>query len=97
MNFWHFACAALNAGDEVIEALAWKLKPPPEFGSGKSGTPLERMQFANASALDGGRFDEEGRPDSVDDAPAGEPVELLEPAQAPTSKVTATSPPTSIA
>jgi hypothetical protein len=49
--FWHFACAVLNAGDaESIPALKWK--PPPGFGSGKLGTPLERMHSANASAPD---------------------------------------------
>jgi hypothetical protein len=47
MKCRHFACAALNAGDEgFIPALAWKRKPPPAFGSGKLGTPLARMHLA---------------------------------------------------
>lgn len=54
MNLPHFACAALNAGDEMIPAPAWKAKPPPAFGSGKLGTPFERMHLANASARGGG-------------------------------------------
>jgi hypothetical protein len=51
----HFACAALNAGDEgSIPALRWKRKPPSGFGSGKLGTPAERMQPANASVAAAG-------------------------------------------
>jgi hypothetical protein len=53
INFPHFACAALNAGDETVPALAWKAKPPPAVGSGKLGTPFERMHLANASAPGG--------------------------------------------
>jgi hypothetical protein len=46
-SFWHFACAALNAGDEgFIPAPTWN--PPLGFGSGKLGTPLERMHAAKA-------------------------------------------------
>ena len=49
-SFWHFARAALNAGDEgLIPAPTGKRNPPPGFGSGKLGTPLERMHLANAS------------------------------------------------
>src|ERR1700677_1518711 len=48
MSFWHFACAALNAGEEgFVPAPTWN--PPPACGSGKLGTPLERMHSANAS------------------------------------------------
>jgi hypothetical protein len=97
MNFWHFSCAALNAGDELREGLARKLKSPPGFGSGKLGTPWERMQFANASAMDCGRLDEEGSPGGVEDAAARGPVELLRPAHAATSNTLAASAPTSIA
>src|SRR5271170_4608846 len=47
MSLRHFACAALNAGDEgFISALAWKAKPPLPLGSGKLGRPLERMHLA---------------------------------------------------
>ena len=53
MNLRHFACAALNAGDEMIPARAWNSKPPPGFGSGKLETPLARMHLANASAPGG--------------------------------------------
>jgi hypothetical protein len=49
-NFWHLACAALNAGDEC-SAPGGREKPPP-LGSGKSGTPLDRMQWANSSSCD---------------------------------------------
>jgi hypothetical protein len=93
MYLWHFACAAANAGDETPEALAWKLKPPPGFGSGKFGTPFERMQFANARPGDCPRLDEDGGWEGVDDASAAcEPVELLPPPQAPTSSAVATAP-----
>ena len=47
-SFWHFACAAWNAGDEGLIAAGMR-KPPPGLGSGKLGTPLERMHLANAS------------------------------------------------
>src|SRR5580693_5460981 len=49
-SFWHVACAALNAGDaRSIPALTWK---PPPVGSGKLGTPLERMHLVYASNAD---------------------------------------------
>ena len=38
-SFWHFACAALNAGDEGSAPVRY-CDPPPVFGSGKLGTPL---------------------------------------------------------
>jgi hypothetical protein len=48
MSLAHFDCAERNAGDEGKTPLpSWK--PPPGFGSGKLGTPLARMQLANAS------------------------------------------------
>jgi hypothetical protein len=51
MRFWHFARAALNAGDDgSTPAPTWKF--PRGFGSGKLGTPLERMHRANASGPD---------------------------------------------
>jgi hypothetical protein len=49
-SFRHFACAALNAGDErSIPGPSWK---PPPLGSGKLGTLLERMHLAYASNAD---------------------------------------------
>jgi hypothetical protein len=51
-SLWHFACAALNAGDEgSTPASVWKRKPPPALGSGKLGTPLARMHLAKASPV----------------------------------------------
>jgi hypothetical protein len=50
MSFWHFACAALNPGEDgFVPALSWK-PPSPGSGSGKLGKPLERMHLANASS-----------------------------------------------
>ena len=52
-SFWHFACAALNAGAAgLVPGGTEKATPPPRGGSGKLGTPLARMQFANASAAE---------------------------------------------
>jgi len=48
MSFWHFACAALNAGDEVSTPAVLK-RGPVALGSGKFDTPLARMHLANAS------------------------------------------------
>jgi hypothetical protein len=50
-NFWHFACAASNAGDER-SVPAGSRKPPLALGSGKSGTPLERMHCANSNSCE---------------------------------------------
>src|ERR1700722_10790636 len=74
MSFWHFACAALNRDDErSIPALAWKRKPPSAFGSGKLGTPLERMHLAKAIAACWGlavlSADEAPRAELAEDAP----------------------------
>ena len=53
MNFWHFACAALNTGDVgLIPATVWNLAPPPGCGSGKLGTPFARIHLAKASGPD---------------------------------------------
>src|SRR4029077_2862530 len=49
----HFACAALNVGEEMTSALAPKANPPSGLGSGKLDTPLARMHRANASAPGG--------------------------------------------
>jgi hypothetical protein len=49
MSFWHFAWAALNAGDEVSTPVVLKSSPRPALGSGKFVTPLARMHLANAS------------------------------------------------
>ena len=38
-NFWHFACAASNSGDER-SVPAGSRKPPLALGSGKLGAPL---------------------------------------------------------
>lgn len=47
-SFPHFACAALKLGDEgSMPALS--LSPPAGLGSGKLGTPSERMQLAKAT------------------------------------------------
>jgi hypothetical protein len=84
MNLWHFVCAALNAGDEAVAALAWNAKPPPGDGSGKLDTPLARMHLENASAP--------GRP-----APGAVEPELLAPppvAVLEAVAVTALAPPT---
>ncbi len=44
----HFACAALNAGDDgSIPEFDGIWMPPPPVGSGKFGTPFERMHSAN--------------------------------------------------
>jgi len=52
-SFWHFARAAVNAGAAgLAPAGISKSCPPPGCGSGKLGTPLARMQFANASAAE---------------------------------------------
>src|SRR5581483_2857554 len=48
--FMQVARAASNAGDAGLR-FAGRLTPPPPLGSGKSGTPCERMQTANAKAL----------------------------------------------
>ena len=48
-SFWHFACAALNAGAEGLIPAVEKIVPPPGCGSEKLGTPLARMHLANAS------------------------------------------------
>ena len=49
-SFWHFACAALNAGAAgLLPAGMGNRAPPPALGSGKLGTPLARMHLANAS------------------------------------------------
>ncbi len=45
VSFWHFDCAALNAGDEA-SIPAPREKPPLALGSGKLGTPFERMHWA---------------------------------------------------
>ena len=45
MSFWHFACAALNAGDEGLIPARLRTALPPGFGSGKLGTPLARMHL----------------------------------------------------
>ncbi len=52
MSFWHFSCAALNAGDEGLIPARENSPPRPGFGSGKLGTPLARMHLANASGPD---------------------------------------------
>src|SRR5580658_5455108 len=50
-NFLHFACAALKAGERgSIPASRRKRKPPLALGSGKLGTPPERMHLTNASS-----------------------------------------------
>jgi hypothetical protein len=49
MSFWHFVCAAVNAGAEVSTPARLKSRPRSGFGSGKLGTPLARMHSANAS------------------------------------------------
>ena len=49
-SFLHFACALLNAGDPIFPPPTGNSKPPPGFGSGKLGTPLDRMHSENASA-----------------------------------------------
>jgi|SRR5579884_79357 len=51
MNLRHFACAACTAAEDgSIPVPGENWKPPPGLGSGKSGTPLARMQRANFSA-----------------------------------------------
>jgi hypothetical protein len=46
----HCDWAALNAGESGLIPEPWAiLIPPPEGGSGKFGTPCERMQLAKAS------------------------------------------------
>lgn len=46
----HAVRAASNAGDdELIPGMLLRLKPPPAVGSGKFGTPWERMQRAKLS------------------------------------------------
>ena len=46
----HCDWAALNAGENgLMPELELMWIPPPELGSGKFGTPCERMQLANAS------------------------------------------------
>src|SRR5581483_5861460 len=51
MYFWHLAVAAFTAGDEGLSPLpAWKTNPPPGAGSGKLGTPWERMHWEYLSA-----------------------------------------------
>jgi hypothetical protein len=73
MSLWHFACAALNAGDVMSPALAWKRKPPPAFGSGKLGTPLARMHLAKATPARSGLAalsgDELAPPELADEGP----------------------------
>ena len=50
-NFWHFACAASNAGHErSVPAGIWK--PPLALGSGKLGTPWERMHCENFNSCE---------------------------------------------
>lgn len=57
-SFWQVACAALNAGEKgwmpelgVIE-MRKPWPPEPAAGSGKFGTPCERMQSENLSPSD---------------------------------------------
>ena len=48
-SLWHCACAALNAGENGLMFEPWAmLMPPPALGSGKLGTPCERMHSENA-------------------------------------------------
>ena len=51
-SFWHRACAILNEGANglMLEPAA-SLMPPPALGSGKLGTPCERMHSENAKKL----------------------------------------------
>lgn len=49
--FWHFACAARTAGDDgSTPEPGENSKPPPDDGSGKFGTPCERMHTEYASS-----------------------------------------------
>lgn len=48
-SFWHCDWAALNAGENgLMPELELMLIPPPEPGSGKFGTPCDRMHWENA-------------------------------------------------
>jgi hypothetical protein len=46
-NGEHLRCAERNAGDRGSIEPGFSWTPPPGPGSGKFGTPFERMQFAN--------------------------------------------------
>ena len=76
MSLRHFACAALNAGDLGSIQRARTGKPPLAFGSGKLGTPLERMHLAKAITacwrLAGLSGDEPPLSELADEAPFAE-------------------------